>query len=707
MDNAQETRSAGNRPEENETNFSSLFLAMTEGVAIHRMIYDKEGRPVDYTILNVNPAFEKTLGIPAEKARGSLGSKLYGSEHPPYLDIYDRVLKTREPYFFTTYFEPLDRYFEISIFIPGKDLFATVFLDVTGSKRAEAELRRIGTKYRRLYESMMDGFAYTDMDGHFRESNSCFREMLGYSEEELLNLSYKDITPHTWLAYEQRIIENQVIPYGYSEVFQKEYIKKDGTVFPVELRLSLIKDEKGKPEGVWAVTRDITERKRSEQEYEQMIDRFNLATHSANLGVWELDVRDNSLLWDDKMLELFDVPKEEFTENLEAWYKTLHPDDFIPARKILEEAIRGEREYDTEFRVVHRDGSVHLIKAFAQVVNDSGGIPVRMTGINFDITEQKRIQESLVISELFNRSLVESAPLGILFLDQHGQMAFVNPALQKIIDIPEGSPLKTIGTPFQEHPEIRTILQEEDIARIIQGKQVNALQFQYRTQAGKELELELHTAPLMSVKDEVHGIILMVVDITEQTAANQELRVSERKYRRLFDSMRDGFVMMNMEKQIIEVNSAYLEMTGYTQEELYSMKGIRNIVPERWYPIVDKILEQQLKVYGYTDVFELEYVRKNGTIFPLELRLFLIKNEQGGNEGIWGIVRDITERKKMEQELMQMNALLEVKVNEKTQELRERVSELERFNRATIDRELRMKELRTKIEELEKKLGNK
>jgi len=105
---------------------------------------------------------------------------------------------------------------------------------------------------------------------------------------------------------------------------------------------------------------------------------------------------------------------------------------------------------------------------------------------------------------------------------------------------------------------------------------------------------------------------------------------------------------------------------------------------------------------GFSDVFEIEYRRKDQSIFPVEVRLFLFKNPQGKDEGMWAIVRDITERKKMEEELKTMNAFLEQKVEQKTKELQERVKELERFYKATIDRELRMKEMRTRIEELEK-----
>jgi PAS domain S-box-containing protein len=691
---------------ESELNFHSLFTAMTEGVAIHQMIYNANGKAVDYIIRDVNPSFEKNLGIPTDKAQGAYGSKLFGMTPPPYIDIYEHVLKTGEPYFFTTFFQPLNRYFEISVFIPREDWVAAVFLDITGSKRALDELRTTGIKYRRLYESMMDGFARTDMEGRIKEFNSCFRDMMGYTESELLQLTYLDITPEDWHGYEKRIVYNQVIPYGYSGVFEKEYRKKDGTVFPVELRISLIRDEKGKPEGMWAVVRDITDRKNSEHELEKMIDRFNLAARSGNLGVWEWDVNTDQVIWDDKMLELYGIEREDFISTRNTWEKLVHPDDIALMNEELQLALRGEKEFNCEFRVICKDGTIRTIKTFAQVVRDSAGTPLRLTGINFDISEQKKTQESLIISEMFNRGLVESAPVGILFLDQSGIITFENPAMQEMMGLPEGKESVAIGKLFQELPPIKAVLSTADISRILEGERIMAREIHYTSLFGKELDLELYTAPLLNKEDKVYGIILMAVDITAPIAAAKELRASEQKYRRLYESMRDGFTLLDMNKHIIEHNSFFLTMTGYSQEDLKKMDSIRSIVPEKWFGKVDDFIKNQVMVHGYSDIFEIEYRRKDNTVFPVEVRLFLYKNQEGKDEGMWGIVRDITERKKMESDVKEMNVILEQKVEQKTKELQERVKELERFYKATIDRELRMKEMRTRIEDLEKEIEN-
>ncbi len=129
-------------------------------------------------------------------------------------------------------------------------------------------------KYRRLHESMRDAFAMVDMNGRLIDFNRAYQELLGYSDAELRQLTYLDLTPAEWRDEEMRIIREQVIPLGQSQVFEKEYQRKDGSVFPVELKAFLICSEDGLPEAMWAIVRDITERKRDEQALLESERRF-------------------------------------------------------------------------------------------------------------------------------------------------------------------------------------------------------------------------------------------------------------------------------------------------------------------------------------------------------------------------------------------------------------------------------------------------
>ncbi|MBU1101833.1 MAG: PocR ligand-binding domain-containing protein [Bacteroidetes bacterium] len=125
-----------------EGKYRSLVESMTEGMALHEVIYDDKGQAIDYRIEDVNPAFEKHIGIPIEKAKGALASELYGVSYAPFLNEYAKVAESGVPYSFQIYFPPLLKHFEISVFSPEKGWFATVFTDITDKKRMEEAIER-------------------------------------------------------------------------------------------------------------------------------------------------------------------------------------------------------------------------------------------------------------------------------------------------------------------------------------------------------------------------------------------------------------------------------------------------------------------------------------------------------------------------------------------------------------------------------------
>jgi PAS domain S-box-containing protein len=133
----------------------------------------------------------------------------------------------------------------------------------------EAALRQSEIRYRRLHETMRDAFVQLDMTGRIVDFNHAYQEMSGYAGETLLGMRELDLVPSTWHAAEKDIINAQVIPKGRSEVYEKEYIRADGSIFPVELRTFLISDDEQRPMGMWSIVRDITQRKEMEREREQ------------------------------------------------------------------------------------------------------------------------------------------------------------------------------------------------------------------------------------------------------------------------------------------------------------------------------------------------------------------------------------------------------------------------------------------------------
>jgi PAS domain S-box-containing protein len=138
------------------------------------------------------------------------------------------------------------------------------WIDITNQVEAERSTLSSQDRYRGLYESMMDAFVRVDMSGKIMEFNQAYINMLGYLPEELYRLTYIDVTPPKWHAMEAEIVNKQIIPLGFSDVYEKEYIRKDGSIFSIDLRTSLTRDGNGNPESMWAIVRDISHRKQSE-----------------------------------------------------------------------------------------------------------------------------------------------------------------------------------------------------------------------------------------------------------------------------------------------------------------------------------------------------------------------------------------------------------------------------------------------------------
>ena len=173
---------------EMEEKYHSLFTSMNEGVAIHRILFDKEDKAVDYIVMDVNPAYEKILGLKREDVFDKKATEIYRTPNPPYLDVYSLVAKTRNPKTFETYFGPMNKYFKISVTSPEKGKFITVFDDITERKEKENILKEREEKFSSLFENSIDAVLLTIPDGTILDANPAAEKMFGYTKKEILNM---------------------------------------------------------------------------------------------------------------------------------------------------------------------------------------------------------------------------------------------------------------------------------------------------------------------------------------------------------------------------------------------------------------------------------------------------------------------------------------------------------------------------------------
>lgn len=152
------------------------------------------------------------------------------------------------------------------------------------ARRRKRQWLRSEQLFRQLHESMMDSFARFDLDHRIVETNPAFCELLGRTDAELRGMTHAELTPPRWHEEDARIVRDEVLARGYSAVHEKEYIRKDGRLFPAEVRLFLLRDGAGRPSGMWATVRDISERKQAELERERLQQQLTQAQKMEVVG---------------------------------------------------------------------------------------------------------------------------------------------------------------------------------------------------------------------------------------------------------------------------------------------------------------------------------------------------------------------------------------------------------------------------------------
>ncbi len=271
------------------------------------------------------------------------------------------------------------------------------FRDITQQKCIEKELYESEKRYRSLFESLHDGFASTDMDGRMIETNPALQEMLGYTREELHRLPYREITPEKWHKYEENIVQNEVLTKGYSDNYQKEYRRKDGSVFPVELRAHLIRDEQGAPREIWGFVRDISRRKQTEEAIMHERQRFQRLVDNLPFGLALLGRKNLFVYMNHTFKEMFGYVENDIPDS-EAWLRRAFPGPKRRAEALScwKDDIRQVPEERTFkiLRVICKDGSEKYVHASAAKLAAGEYVMGYI-----DITDWKRAEEALVASE--------------------------------------------------------------------------------------------------------------------------------------------------------------------------------------------------------------------------------------------------------------------------------------------------------------------
>ena len=608
----------------------------------------------DGTLLLINEISLKRLKGTEKDFIGKSMQELFGENADAYLDRIRKATVSPDPMEYEDYVSlPVGNAWYLTVYTrisrPDGSVMGiqVLSMEITGRKQAEEKLRNSEKKYHRLYDSVRDAFASVDMGGRITLFNEPFQKMVGYGKEEIYNLTYNDLTPDKWHTIEADIVKNQVLTRGYSEIYEKEYRRKDGTVFPVELRTFLIKDDYGNPQSMSAVIRDITERKKAEEALRDSEEKYRNLAENVHDGVYIYDGSTHFMFVNHRAADITGFSEEELLSmNI---LDIVHPDDHTYIRDIIAKRFGGSPAPDTfELHIVRKDGIMRVLEISVSRITYRGQFAT--LGAARDITDRKRAEEKLQESEIKYRELVDHLPIGIGTVTFDGNPLTLNDAMYRITGTSPETIQETNTLITYVNPEDRTQL----FQRLAQERVIRNYEVNLKKPDGTHFYANLNLVRFISKEESI--VLVMMEDISEKKKTEEALRQNETRFRALIQNSSDIIRILNREGRIVYESDSAERILGYPPGHLIGSSPMEYIHPD----------DLERVKNDFRDVLD-----RTNTGTPIEFRIrkadgeYIWVNSLGTNlldiPGVNGVVittRPIQQRKEAEQALKENQARL-------------------------------------------------
>jgi PAS domain S-box-containing protein len=399
---------------ESEERYRTLFDTMAEGYSIIEVVRNPDGQPADLFYPEFNQAFERLSGLPREQLLARrLGEVLPQVDVERWLGIFARVVETGVQTTFEQHLEGLDRWYEGSVYPRGGDRVSLFYRDVTDRKRAEDALRDSEERLRAIYDGTYQYIGLLSPDGTLLEANRASLEFAGDAfgskrEHVVGRLFWETVWfVHTPGAPEK--LREAIARAAAGEFIRYEapLMRPSGEEVIFDFSLHPVRNEHGKVSLIVPEGRIITDRKRAEQTLWESEARLQAALQAGRMAYWTWNVADGQVVASDTMEELFGLMPEENWQSSQQGFALLHPDDRERHRQLVERSGKEDEGWHSIFRIMRRrDGQIAWLEERAEPSRDPITGKQRITGLVWDITEQREAAErqKVLLAELQHRT---------------------------------------------------------------------------------------------------------------------------------------------------------------------------------------------------------------------------------------------------------------------------------------------------------------
>jgi PAS domain S-box-containing protein len=388
---------------ESEHRYRNLFTNMSEGFALHEIVCDDDGRPVDYVFLEVNPSFEKLTGLKREQVVGKRVLDVLPQTEQLWIDKYGEVALTGEPRHFESFSAPLQRWFSVYAYCPDKRLFAVVFTDVTEVMKAqerEREALAMTTAARTAIdalEAMGEGVMVMDMDSIIRSVNPALEQMSGYEEREVQGRTLVDIIG-TVVAKEdqQAALESMRFALQRKPTAQRPLtlVSRNGRRIPAILATSFIEATHGKPTAFVVTVRDISELRTTYQALEESERKYRELVESANSIILRITPAHDILFFNEYAEAFFGFDESEVLgRNVLGTIVPLVDSNGRDMKALLKAISEDTSAYvSNENENMCKNGRRVWVHWTNRAIRDARGVVCEILCVGVDVTRRKQLE---------------------------------------------------------------------------------------------------------------------------------------------------------------------------------------------------------------------------------------------------------------------------------------------------------------------------
>lgn len=556
--------------------------------------------------------------------------------------------------------------------------------DITEQKKTNELRRESGEQFRKLFNEMPDAVIILDKKGTLLEMSKEAEKISGYPRNELIG---RNIFATRILDMKTKALTIRKLALHFSGEsvlpFEVKIYRKDGGTVPLEIKPQMI-DYMGKEADLIAL-RDLTERKIAEAAVSENEERYRIQFEEA-LDTIVIANAKTGIIVDCNRAATQLVGRDK-SELIGQHQRILHPPEDTKGQfsETFKKHISVAKGQPLEARIITKSGEIKFVTIKANLIEMRGEKLIQ--GIFRDITEWKRVENELRKSDERFRQITENAYEWVWEVDTNGVYTYSNTIIERILGYTSDELVGKVHFYDLFAPDVKEQLKKAALETFAKKQPIRGFINQNLHKNGNMIILETNCAPILDEKGRLLGYRGADTDITERKKTEDIIKESESRYKLMAEQTGQVIYDYEIASGAIKWSGAIMDITGYTPEGLQKM-GIKewgeSIHPDDS-KNVSELLDKAIKQCTKFDS-EYRFMRKDGSYVYVEDRGIVLKDAKGKPYRMLGTMKDITYRKKADDEI------------------KNRTEELERFNRLAVGRELKMIELKNRIEDLEKKL---